>query len=81
MVALHRNGTWDLVPLPLEKYIVACKWVYIVKFHPDGSVDHLKARLVAKVYTKLMVLTMMRHSLSYGQYIFCSSLDITCGQS
>jgi hypothetical protein len=25
LVALHQNGTWDLVPLPVCKHIVGCK--------------------------------------------------------
>ncbi|RVX13401.1 Vacuolar protein sorting-associated protein 53 A [Vitis vinifera] len=53
MAALHSNGTWDLVSLPLGKSTVGCRWVYIVKVGPDGQVDRLKARLVAKGYTQI----------------------------
>ena len=53
MVALHSNGTWDLVSLPLGKSTVGCCWVYTVKVGPDGQVDRLKARLVAKGYTQI----------------------------
>ncbi|RVW96895.1 Retrovirus-related Pol polyprotein from transposon RE1 [Vitis vinifera] len=53
MAALHSNGTWDLVSLPLGKFTVGCRWVYTVKVGPDGQVDRLKARLVAKVYTQI----------------------------
>ncbi|RVW26750.1 Retrovirus-related Pol polyprotein from transposon RE1 [Vitis vinifera] len=49
MTALHSNGTWDLVSLPPGKSTVGCRWVYTVKVGPDGQVDRLKARLVAKV--------------------------------
>jgi hypothetical protein len=49
--ALHQNGMWELVPLPLAKKTIGCKWVYTVKFNLDGSVEQLKARLVAKGYT------------------------------
>ncbi|XP_042946560.1 uncharacterized protein LOC122279793 isoform X3 [Carya illinoinensis] len=52
MDALHHNRTWDLVPLPPSKQPVGCKWVYTIKFHPNGSVERLKARLVAKGYTQ-----------------------------
>jgi hypothetical protein len=52
MKALHQNGTWELVPLPPSKKTVGCKWVYTVKFNPDGSVERLKACLVAKGYTQ-----------------------------
>ncbi|RVW53636.1 Retrovirus-related Pol polyprotein from transposon RE2 [Vitis vinifera] len=53
MVALHSNGTWDLVVLPSGKSTVGCRWVYAVKVGPDGQVDCLKARLVAKGYTQV----------------------------
>jgi hypothetical protein len=52
MKALHQNGTWELVPLPPSKKTVGCKWVYTVKFNPNGSIERLKARLVAKGYTQ-----------------------------
>ncbi|RVW75530.1 putative mitochondrial protein [Vitis vinifera] len=53
MVALHFNGTWDLVSLPPGKSTIGCRWVYTVKVGPDGQVDRLKARLVAKGYTQI----------------------------
>ena len=39
--ALHKINTWDLVPLPLGKSVVGCRWVY-----------KIKARLVAKGYSQ-----------------------------
>ena len=53
MVALHSNGTWDLVSLPPSKSTVGCRWVYTVKVGPNGQVDSLKARLVAKGYIQI----------------------------
>ena len=58
MAALHGSGTWDLVPLPPVKFTVGCRWVYIVKISPDGTIDRLKGRLVAKGYTQIFGLTM-----------------------
>ena len=52
MVALHVNKTWDLVPLPKDKNIIGCKWIYKVKHNADGSVSRYKARLVAKGYAQ-----------------------------
>jgi hypothetical protein len=52
MRALHQNGTWELVPLPPHKKTIGCEWVFMVKFNPDGSVERLKAWLVAKGYTQ-----------------------------
>ena len=37
-----------MVPLPLSKNVVGCKWVYKLKTHSDGSIARYKARLVAK---------------------------------
>ena len=49
MAALHSTGTWDLVPLPVDKSLVGCHWVYTIKIGPDDRVD----RLVAKGYTQI----------------------------
>ena len=50
MDALIDNGTWDLVRLPVGKKAIGCRWVFIVKVNPDGSITRLKAHLVAKGY-------------------------------
>jgi len=39
-----------LVSAPKSAIIVGCRWVYTMKYRPDGSVDRYKARLVAKGY-------------------------------
>lgn len=52
MKALEKNGTWELVDLPLGKPPVGCKWVYTVKFKADGSIYKYKAKLVSKGYTQ-----------------------------
>ncbi|KAL0437506.1 UNVERIFIED_CONTAM: Retrovirus-related Pol polyprotein from transposon RE1 [Sesamum radiatum] len=46
--ALERNCTWSLVPLPLGKRPIGCKWVFKTKLRADGSIERHKARLVAK---------------------------------
>ncbi|CAL1379865.1 unnamed protein product [Linum trigynum] len=51
--ALEANGTWDLQELPPGKKAIASKWVYKIKFHPDGTVERYKARLVAKGFTQI----------------------------
>ena len=50
--ALELNHTWDVVHLPPSKNPIGCKWVYRIKYNPDGSVERYKARLVAKGYTQ-----------------------------
>lgn len=50
--ALEKNKTCDIVDLPRHEEHVGCKWVFIVKLKPDGSVNKYKTKLVAKGYTQ-----------------------------
>ena len=49
--ALQKNETWKLVDLPSGMKPVGYKWVFVVKFKGDGSLERYKAMLVAKGYT------------------------------
>nr|GEY56947.1 retrovirus-related Pol polyprotein from transposon TNT 1-94 [Tanacetum cinerariifolium] len=51
--ALERNGTWTLEVLPKGKRAIDSKWVYKIKFKPNGEVEKYKARLVAKGFTQM----------------------------
>ncbi|KAL2229041.1 UNVERIFIED_CONTAM: Retrovirus-related Pol polyprotein from transposon RE1 [Sesamum indicum] len=53
LLALEKNRTWEVVPLPPGKSPIGCKWVYKTKLREDGSVERHKARLVAKGYTQV----------------------------
>ncbi|XP_075650646.1 uncharacterized protein LOC142621210 [Castanea sativa] len=48
---LEVNDTWTLTSLPPGKSAIGCKWVYRVKYLPDGTIERYKARLVAKGFT------------------------------
>ena len=52
MMALLQNDTWEIIDLPKRKILVSCRWVFILKCKPDGSLDRHKARLVARGYTQ-----------------------------
>lgn len=46
--ALQENSTWTLEKLPAGKKAVDWKWVYKVKFKPNGEIEQYKVYLVAK---------------------------------
>jgi len=48
--ALHKNQTWKLVPHTSDMHVIGSKWVFKPKLKPNGSLDRLKARVVAKGY-------------------------------
>ena len=50
--ALVSRGTWTLVPCPADANIVTCKWVFTIKYHPNGTITRHKARLVARGFTQ-----------------------------
>ncbi|RVW45031.1 Retrovirus-related Pol polyprotein from transposon TNT 1-94 [Vitis vinifera] len=52
MSALEKNKTWEIVERPKGKNIVDCKWIFILKYKADGSLERHKTRLVAKGYTQ-----------------------------
>lgn len=50
--ALIAAGVWELVPPDSSQNLVGCKWVFRVKFNPNGSVERHKARLMAKGFSQ-----------------------------
>jgi hypothetical protein len=51
--ALQLNQTWTLIPRTPDLHIIGSKWVFKTKLKPDGSLDRLKARVVAKGYYQI----------------------------
>ncbi|CAM8972211.1 unnamed protein product [Rhodiola kirilowii] len=51
--ALEDNNTWSITELPQNAHAIACKWIFKVKYHSDGSIERYKARLVAKGFTQV----------------------------
>lgn len=47
------NRTFSLVPPSPHQNPVSCRWIFTIKYNPDGSVRRYKARLVARGYTQL----------------------------
>ena len=49
---IKKNGTWELLDRPKNQKIIGVKWVFIIKYNSNGSVNKLKARLVVKGYSQ-----------------------------
>ncbi|RVW87268.1 hypothetical protein CK203_037188 [Vitis vinifera] len=39
MKSLKKNETWELVECPPGKKPVGCRWIYTMKYKPDGSIE------------------------------------------
>ncbi|CAL2265088.1 unnamed protein product [Prunus armeniaca] len=59
MKSLQKNGTWELVNLPIGKKPGRCRWIYTVKYKVDGTIEHFKTRLVAKDTLRHMAIDYM----------------------
>ena len=52
MESLRQSHTWELVPLPKGRKLIANRWVFTTKRDRAGNVLRQKARLVAKGFTQ-----------------------------
>ena len=52
LTALASNGTWTVTVPPDKSNIVTSKWVFTTKYNIDGSLNRLKARLVARGFSQ-----------------------------
>ncbi|CAL1410296.1 unnamed protein product [Linum trigynum] len=52
--ALDANKTWSIVPRPPPPVpVIGSRWVYNLKFLPDGSLERFKARVVAQGFSQI----------------------------
>lgn len=52
-LALKNKKTWSLIPPSPDQKLISNKWVFRVKTKADGTLDKLKARLVARGYEQM----------------------------
>lgn len=50
--ALEKKRTWSKCVILEGKKMVWCRWVFIIKYKADGTLERYKVRLVAKDYTQ-----------------------------
>ena len=53
LTTLHHNDTWWLVPHTPDIHLIRSEWVFKTKLKLDGTLDRLKAQLVAKGYHQI----------------------------
>ncbi|OWZ06692.1 polyprotein [Phytophthora megakarya] len=58
--SLMENNTWVLTRLPKGRRALQCRWVFVVKYEGDGSIDRYKARLVIKGF-------LQKYSIDYDE--------------
>ena len=50
--AMIRNDTWYESELPKGKRAVSSRWIFTIKYLPNGKIDRRKTRLVARGFTQ-----------------------------
>jgi hypothetical protein len=49
---LLANNTWREDIYPEDANLISTKWVFTLKFNPDGTLERFKARIVARGFTQ-----------------------------
>lgn len=68
--ASEQNHIWSIVPLPPNKKVVGCKWIFRIKYKADDSIERYKGKLVAKGYTQ-------QQGLDYTETFFSVAKMVT----
>ena len=50
---LNSYQTWNYTFLPARQKAISCKWVFKFKYHPDGSIERYKTKLVAQGFSQV----------------------------
>ena len=52
LAAQKGSGTWELIPRPKNHPVIGSKWVFVKKYHADGSFECYKACLVTQGFNQ-----------------------------
>lgn len=67
--ALEAFDTFEVCSLPIDKRPVGCKYVFKIKYKPDGEIDKYKVRLVAQGF-------LQQEGIDYNE-VFAPVVDST----
>lgn len=67
--ALKDNGTWILAKLPLGKKVIESKWVYKIKYKPNGHINRFKSCMVSKGYTQVERINFLETFVSVAKLV------------
>ena len=51
LLILLGNKTWEERVLLPDTHLISTKWVFSIKYKPDGTLERFKARLVVRGFT------------------------------
>lgn len=51
--SIMKNGVWEIMLRPENKYVVTSKWIYNIKHAVDGSIEKYKAIFMARGFSQL----------------------------
>jgi len=87
ITALASNSTWEITTAPRGSNIISSRWVFAVKYNTDGSLEKLKARLVARGFSQKYGVDYdqtfaptLRHDTLRLFMAICAIQDLECHQ-
>ena len=51
--SIMKNGVWEIIPRPEDKFVVTSKWIYNIKHEAVGSIYMYTAIFVARGFSQL----------------------------
>jgi len=51
---LRERGVFEVVPRLRDRNVVGSKWIFVIKWNKDGSIERRKAHIVAKGFTQII---------------------------
>ena len=73
MDMLQKRGIWKLINRLKDRKVIGCRWVYTIKYGPNGNILRYKARLVAQGHSQIPSLN---YSNTFSPTVQLESLQV-----